>query len=80
VVYPSYPLSDAGKCATVMTAAGDVSKTSRAARGPTINYCTENETTSFVAMSMSAKSLCAQRRRVDLRSVLPETILPVAAN
>jgi integrase/recombinase XerD len=36
--------------------------------------------TPFVAMSMSAKSLCAQRRRADLRSVLPETILPVAAN
>jgi peptidoglycan/LPS O-acetylase OafA/YrhL len=29
---------------------------------------------------ISAKSSCAQRRRVDLRSVLPETILPVAAN
>jgi hypothetical protein len=51
-----------------------------AARGPTIDYCTENETTPFVATSMSAKSSYAQRRRADLRSVLPETILPVAAN
>jgi uncharacterized protein YndB with AHSA1/START domain len=41
---------------------------------------TEATRTGFVAMSMSAKSLCAQRRRADLRSVLPETILPVAAN
>ena len=30
--------------------------------------------------SMSAKSLSAQGRRADLRSVRPETILPVAAN
>ena len=45
----------------------------------TIDHCTENETR-LSPCRCRRDSLCAQRPRAELRSVLPQTILPVAAN